>query len=65
MKNNNLVCLQKKGFKDNVRTAHWVGHSQLRSLDTDHLFKMTPFFDDRQASVTGNKMKQSVSGGGE
>ena len=26
-----------KYFKDNVKTAHWVSHSQLRSLDTDYL----------------------------
>ena len=36
-----VVCLLKKCFKDNVKTEHWVGHSQLRSLDTDDLFKKT------------------------
>ena len=37
-----FVCLQIKCFKDNVKPAHWVGHSQLISLDTDDLFKRTP-----------------------
>ena len=27
-----------KKIKDNVKTVHWVGNSQLRSLDTDDLF---------------------------
>ena len=48
-------------FKNIVRTAHWVGNSQLISLDTDDLFKRTPDVDEKQASVTGNTMKQSVS----
>ena len=51
-----FVCLLKK-VKDNVKTAHWVGHSQLRSLDTYDLFKITPVADKKQASVTGNTMK--------
>ena len=34
------------------------------SLDTDDLFKRTPVVDDIQFSVTGNIMKQSVSGEG-
>ena len=33
------------------------------SLDTDKFFKITPGVDEKQASVTGNKVKQSVSGG--
>ena len=56
-----FVCLLKIYFKDNVKTAHWVGHSQLRYLDTDDLFVRTPVVDDIQASVTGNTMKQSAS----
>ena len=49
-------------YKDNGKPAHWVGHSQLISLYTYDLFKITPVFDEKQASLTGNKMKQSVSG---
>ena len=45
-------------FKDNVKTAHWVGNSQLRSLDTDKFFKVISVVDDIQASVTINTMKQ-------
>ena len=54
---------KKNRFKDNVKTAHWVGHLQLRSLDTDNFIKTTPCVDDIQATVTGNTMKKSVSGG--
>ena len=41
-----------------------VGHSLLRSLDTDDLFKRTTVVDEKQASVNGNTMQQSVSQGG-
>ena len=59
---NHFMCLQKKTcFKDNVKTAHWVGNSKLWSIDTDYLFKRTPVVDVKQASVTENTMKQSVS----
>ena len=34
-------------LKDNVKTAHWVGHYQLISLDTDDLFKITPAVDEK------------------
>ena len=47
-------------MKDNVKTEHWVVHLQLRSLDTDDLFKMTPVVDDIHAIVTGNTMEQFV-----
>ena len=36
-------------FKDNVKPAHSVGHSQLRSLDTDNLFKITSSVDEKMA----------------
>ena len=52
-----FVCLQNKCFKDNVKTAHWVGHSKLRSLDIDDLFKRTTDVDDTQYSVNGTTMK--------
>ena len=39
-----------------------VGHSLLRSLDTDDLFKIKPVIAKKKASLTGNTMKQSVSG---
>ena len=48
-------------FEDNVKTAHWVGNSQLRSLDTDVFFKRTPGVYEKQASVTVNTTKQSVT----
>ena len=38
---------------------------QLRSLDTDDLFKRISVVDEKQAGVTGNKTKQSFPGGGE
>ena len=40
-----------------------MGHSQLISPDKDYFFKVTPGIDEKQASVTGNTTKQSVSGG--
>ena len=57
-----FVCLLKNVFKDNVKTAYWVGHSQLRYLDTDDFFKRTPVVYGKHASITVNTMKQSVSG---
>ena len=62
----NLFCVSSRKwcFKDNVKPEHWVGCLQLISLDTDDLFKRTPGVDEKQASVTGNTMKQSVFGGG-
>ena len=41
-------------FKENDKPAHWVGHSKLRSLDKDELFKRTPNFDENKASVIGS-----------
>ena len=59
-----FVCLLKKrSFKDNVKTAHGVSHSQLRSLDKDDFFKSTPVVDETQVSVNRNIMKHSVSRG--
>ena len=52
----NFVCL-----KYNIKNAHWVGKSELISLDIDDFFKRTPFVDGIQASVTGNTIKQSAS----
>ena len=52
-------------LKHNVKPEKWVGQLQLRFLDTDELFGRTPVLDDIHASVTGNKVKQSVSGGEE
>ena len=53
-KNPFCVSSEKLCFKDNNKPAHWVGHSKLRSLDVDDLFKRTPKFDENQASVTWN-----------
>ena len=63
IKNPFCVSSKKNRFKDNVKTAHWVGRSQLRSLDTDDFFKRISVVDEKQASVNVNTMKQSVSGG--
>ena len=49
-------------FKDNVKPADWVGHSQLISLHTNDFFKIKTGVDQKQASETGNKIKQSISG---
>ena len=53
---------KKLYMKDNNKTAHWVGHSQLKYLYTDDFFKRKPVFDDVQAILTGNKIEQSTSG---
>ena len=56
------MCLLKNiCFKDKVKPVHWVGHSQLRSLDTDDFFKRTPVVDKKKAIVNGNRITQSVS----
>ena len=65
MKEKFILCVFKTNCsKNNVKPAHWVGHLQLRSLDTDYFFKRTPVVDEKQASVTVNTVKLSVSGGG-
>ena len=51
-------------FKDKFIPAHWVGHTELKSLDTDYFFKITPVFDEKWAGVTGKTTKQSFSGEG-
>ena len=52
----------KKIFlKDKVKPVPWVGHLQIRSLDTNDLFQRTPCVDEKQASVTENTTKQSFS----
>ena len=50
------ICVSLKNicFQDNDKPAHWVGHSKLRFLYIDDFFKITPKFDENQASVTGN-----------
>ena len=55
----NPFCVSSKinYFKDNVKTVHCFVHLQIRSLDTDDLFKGTPAVDGIQDIVTGNKMK--------
>ena len=47
--NKKAFCVSSNCFclKDNVKPAHWVGHSQLRSLDTDNFFKITPVVDEK------------------
>ena len=62
MNEKSILCVFWFKKKEKVKTAHWVGHSQLRSLDTDNFFKITPGVEVKQVSVTVDKMKQSVSG---
>ena len=50
---NSFCVFSKKKIKDNNKPAHWVIHSKLRSLDIYELFKRTPNFDEKEASVTG------------
>ena len=47
---------RKYYLKDNNKTAHWVGHSKLKSLDTDDFFKRK-FIADIHASLTGTKIE--------
>ena len=42
----NFVCLFINRFKYNNKPAHWVVHSQLRSLDTDDFLRKTPGVDE-------------------
>ena len=49
-------------MKDNSKTSRWVGHLQLKYLDTDDYFKRKLVVDDIQAILTGNKIEQSTSG---
>ena len=57
IKNLFYVSSKNNCSKHNIKPAHWVGHSQLRSLDTDNFFRRTPKFDEKEASVTGNTVK--------
>ena len=55
MKKKSILCvLEKINFIDNDKTVHWVGHSELRSLDIDETFKRAQKYDKNQASVTRN-----------
>ena len=42
------VSFKNNCFKDNIKPAHWVGHPQLRSLDTYEFFKITPGVDEKK-----------------
>ena len=46
-----ILCVFKT-IKDNNKTAHWVGHSKLRSVYIDEFFKKTPKIYEKEASVT-------------
>ena len=52
-KNPFCVSSKKSWFKDNNKPAHWLGHSKLISLEIDELFKITPNFYEKEASLTG------------
>ena len=58
---NQFCVFFKKCYRDNVKPAHWVGHSKLKSFYTDDFFKRTPNFDGKHASDTGTTVKLSVS----
>ena len=49
---NNLFCVSSKRFnlKDNNKTAHWVGHSKLKTLDLEDLFKRKRKINEIEAS---------------
>ena len=57
----NFVCLQKKCFKGNNKPAHWVFCLKLISLDTYEFFKITPEFDEKESSVTGNTEEEKYA----
>ena len=48
-------------MKHNSKTSRWVGHLQLKYLDTDDFFKRKSVVDDIQASLTGNTIEHSTS----
>ena len=56
-----IFCVIKK-IKHNVKPVHWDGQSQLRYQDKYDFFKITQVFDEKQDSVTGNTVEQSVYG---
>ena len=56
-----FLCLLEQCLKDNNKTAHWVGHSQLKFLDTDDFSRVTPVVDDIQDIITDNKIDLSTS----
>ena len=62
LKKTHFLCPLFFCLKDNIKTAHWVGQSQLRLLDTNDFFKRTPVVDEIQYSVNGNAIEKSASG---
>ena len=38
---------------------HWAGQSKWISLEIDELFKITPNFDEKEASVTGKTEEEN------
>ena len=60
-----LYFFKKNCFKDKNKPAHWVGHSKLRSLEINGLFKRTLKYSWKEASVTGiieeEKRKEKIS----
>ena len=64
MNEKSILCVfYIKSLKYNIKTAHWVVHSQLKSLDTDVFKKMTPVVDDIQAIEKVNTIEQWYLGG--
>ena len=61
--NKKSICVSSKKncLTDNNKTAHWVGQSKLKPLDTDY-FQKKKFIDDIQASLTDTAIEQSTSG---
>ena len=55
-----LRVFKKICFKDNNTPKRWVGHLKLRCLEIYDFFKITPKFDGKQASVTGDTPKKNT-----
>ena len=49
-------------IKDNNKTAYWVGHAKLKTLDADAFFKRKQVVDDVQAISTSTTFEQLDSG---
>ena len=49
---NNPCCASSKNIclKDNNKTAYWVGHLKLKTLDAEYFFQRKNLINDIQAS---------------
>ena len=60
---NNPFCVSpnKFIFKDNNKTAHWVGFQKLKPLDINIILRKT-IINELQASLTGDTIEHSYFG---